>query len=114
MDVYCDLSGRYQGCVVRRKIAMRAGETDIAEVVEADSRFEQLARSLARISRHPGCMDVDVFEFDGDLMILEMNARFGGGYPFSHAAGVDMPRALVLWLRGKDLDADELSHHQTD
>lgn len=109
MDVYCDLSGRYRGCVVRRKVAMRAGETDIAEVVDADARFESLARSLAALSRHPGCMDVDVFDAGGDLMVLEMNARFGGGYPFSHAAGVDMPCALVAWLRGEEPDSDVLA-----
>lgn len=109
MDVYCDLSGRYRGCVVRRKAAMRAGETDIAEVVDTDARFEALARSLAGISRHPGCMDVDVFDAGGELMVLEMNARFGGGYPFSHAAGVDMPRALVAWLRGGECDPGVLA-----
>ncbi len=109
MDVYCDLSGRYRACVVRRKVAMRAGETDIAEVVGADARFESLARSLAGLSRHPGCMDVDVFDVGGELMVLEMNARFGGGYPFSHASGVDMPRALVAWLRGEDPDSDVLA-----
>lgn len=109
MDVYCDLSGRYRGCVVRRKAAMRAGETDIAEVVDTDARFEDLARSLAGLSRHPGCMDVDVFDANGELMVLEMNVRFGGGYPFSHAAGVDMPRALVSWLRGEECDSGALA-----
>lgn len=109
MDVYCDLAGRYRGCVVRRKAAMRAGETDIAEVIDADARFESLARSLARLSRHPGCMDVDVFDAGGELMVLEMNARFGGGYPFSHAAGVDMPGALVAWLRGGECDPGALA-----
>ncbi len=109
MDVYCDLSGRYMGCVVRRKVAMRAGETDVAEVVAADARFEALACSLAALSQHPGCMDVDVFDVGGELMVLEMNARFGGGYPFSHAAGVDMPRALVSWLRGEECDPNLLA-----
>lgn len=109
MDVYCDLSGRYRGCVVRRKVAMRAGETDIAEIVNADPRFESLARALAKLSRHPGCMDVDVFDAGGELTVLEMNARFGGGYPFSHAAGVDMPRALVSWLRGEECNSDALT-----
>lgn len=106
MDVYCNLSGHYRGCVVRRKVAMRAGETDIAEVVVADARFESLARSLAELSQHPGCMDVDVFDVDGELMVLEMNARFGGGYPFSHSAGADMPRALVSWLHGEEPEPD--------
>lgn len=30
-----------------------------------------------------------------------MNARFGGGYPFSHAAGIDLPRALISWKKGE-------------
>ena len=29
-----------------------------------------------------------------------MNARLGGGYPFSHIAGTDLPGAIVEWLRG--------------
>lgn len=36
--------------------------------------------------------------------MLEMNARFGGGYPFSHMAGVDLPQAIVNWLLGKTAD----------
>lgn len=110
MDVVCDLSGSYRGCVVRRKLAMRAGETDSAEVLPqgACPRFERLARSLAAVSRHPGNMDVDVFDEGGELRVLEMNARFGGGYPFSHAAGVDLPRALVAWLRGVECDPRDL------
>lgn len=109
MDVVCDLSGGYRACVVRRKAAMRAGETDCAEVLTGDPRFEALARRLAGLSGHPGNMDVDVFELpDGSLEVLEMNARFGGGYPFSHAAGVDLPRALVSWLRGGECDPADL------
>ena len=79
MDVVNDLSGSYRGCVVRRKVAMRAGETDVAEVLADGPRFDALARKLSVVSRHPGNMDVDVFEVGGKLMVLEMNARFGGG-----------------------------------
>ena len=30
--------------------------------------------------------------------------RFGGGYPFSHEAGVNTPRAIVEWVQGNDVD----------
>lgn len=100
MDVMCDLSGNLRGVSARRKVTMRAGETDCAEVVGTPPELEELARKLARATRHPGNMDVDVFMTDDGPIVLEMNARFGGGYPFSHAAGVDLPRALVAWLRG--------------
>lgn len=37
-----------------------------------------------------------------------MNARFGGGYPFSHLAGVNLPKAIITWLTGEQLDVDVL------
>jgi carbamoyl-phosphate synthase large subunit len=51
---------------------------------------------------------VDVF-WDGEkAYILEFNPRFGGGYPFSHIAGVNLPKAIVAWLQNKPVDVDAL------
>lgn len=108
MDVVNDLQGNYRSHSVRRKLAMRAGETDVAETVLADKRFEDLARSLSEKLSFPGNMDVDVFDTPDGLVVLEMNARFGGGYPFSHMAGVNLPSALVSWLLGQDEPAGVL------
>ena len=32
-----------------------------------------------------------------------MNARFGGGYPFSHISGVNLPSAIVKWLSSEEV-----------
>ena len=78
---------------------MRSGETDSA-VTEENSELEKLGKTVSGLLSHRGNLDVDVFLSGGVYYILEMNARFGGGYPFSHAAGVDLPRAIVAWARG--------------
>ena len=31
----------------------------------------------------------------GEIRIIEINARFGGGYPLAYAAGADFPRWLL-------------------
>jgi carbamoyl-phosphate synthase large subunit len=99
LDVVNDLHGDHCATIVKRKLAMRSGETDSAVTVD-EPRLVELGARLAALLRHHGNLDVDVFLEGDKVHVLEMNARFGGGYPFSHLAGVDVPRAIVHWLRG--------------
>jgi carbamoyl-phosphate synthase large subunit len=110
LDVVNDLHGKHCATIVKRKLAMRSGETDSAATVD-EPRLVELGAHLAGILQHRGNLDVDVF-LDGDkIHVLEMNARFGGGYPFSHLAGVDLPRAIVHWLQGEEAPEDLFEAH---
>jgi len=100
LDVINDLQGDFATCFIERKLGMRAGETDIAEIVEDEELFA-LGRRLGEIARHPGVLDVDVIVEDGRPYLLEMNPRFGGHYPFAHMAGADIPSALIAWADGQ-------------
>ena len=84
--------------ILKKKIAMRSGETDSAETVR-DYRLSKIGEKLSRRLKHIGNLDVDAFIVNETPYVLEMNARFGGGYPFSHLAGVNLPKAIVLWLK---------------
>lgn len=106
-DIINDLHGVCQNVIVKKKIAMRAGETDIAELVDEPAIGAELKR-LGALTKHIGNMDCDVFLVDGVPYVLEMNARFGGGYPFSHMAGCDLPRALVYWAENKSVEPQML------
>ncbi len=100
LDVLNDLSGNYVTTIAKKKLAMRAGETDSAEIVDA-APFESVGRLLSRSLSHVGNLDVDCFVSDrGEIYVLELNCRFGGQYPFSHIAGADFPRQIVTWLEG--------------
>ena len=70
-------------------------------------KIDLFAEKLSQALRHIANLDVDVFVNGDKVYMLEMNARFGGGYPFSHLAGVDLPKAIIKWINGENL-ADEL------
>lgn len=107
-DVINDLNGKFQNVIIRKKIAMRSGETDIAELVNQPIIKENLER-LGKITKHVANMDCDIFLVDDKAYILELNARFGGGYPFSHMAGCNLPEAIVNWAEENEVDKEMIS-----
>lgn len=107
-DVINDLYGETQNVIIRKKIAMRSGETDIAELVDVPC-IKSVLEKLGKTTKHIANMDCDVFLVDGVPYILEMNARFGGGYPFSHMGGCNLPKAIVEWIEGNAVDKQMLS-----
>lgn len=107
-DIINDLNGVTQNVIVRKKIAMRSGETDIAELVDEPTIKDTLVK-LGSVTKHIANMDCDVFLVDGEPFVLEMNARFGGGYPFSHMGGCNLPQAIVSWAEGKEVSKEMIS-----
>jgi carbamoyl-phosphate synthase large subunit len=103
IDVVNDLTGRHVCTFGRRKLVMRAGETDRAVTV-TDARLEHLGKGIGQRLEHIGNLDCDVMVTDRGCFILDLNPRFGGGYPFSHLAGANLPAALIAWANGEEPD----------
>lgn len=103
IDVFNNLKGEWLSCVPKKKLAMRAGETDSAEILENKELFE-IGKKISQLSKHIGNLDVDCFLVSNKFYILEMNCRFGGQYPFSHLAGVNFPKALLKLIQNKKID----------
>lgn len=105
LDIINDLTGRYRTTFVKRKLGMRGGETDKA-MTEMRPELVALGARLGEVLGHIGNLDCDIFFDDGRCYVLELNPRFGGGYPFSAMAGADVPAALIAWARGEEPAAD--------
>lgn len=104
LDVMNDLNGNNVAVSVKQKLSMRAGETDKAVTVDIPEVREIGAR-IGEALKHVGNLDVDVMQREnGDYCVLELNPRFGGGFPFSYEAGVNMPKAIIDWVRGNKVD----------
>jgi carbamoyl-phosphate synthase large subunit len=86
--------------VAWRKLRSRLGETEQAVTVE-DPELVEVGKRLAETVGLVGPMDVDLFRGKGGrVWVLELNLRFGGGYPVSHLAGADFPGMIVEIFRG--------------
>ncbi len=108
LDIINDLKGNYVTTVVKKKYAMRAGETDIAEIVDY-KRLSDLGKRISGLVGHIANLDTDIIVRDGVPYVIEINARFGGGYPFGHVAGINLPKAIINWVKGEEVPLSMLT-----
>lgn len=96
--------GSLSGVFARRKLRMRAGETDKAVTVDPEP-FREASGKIARAADLSGLIDVDMFLDDvGLVSVIDINPRFGGGYPFVHLAGADVPLYYMGQIFGIPID----------
>lgn len=112
LDVLNDFEGNYIGTFARKKLQMRSGETDKAISVK-NEKLEIIGRIIGENLKHIGNLDADAFEYKGEFYVLELNPRFGGGYPFSHEAGMNTAAVYIEWLRGNK-NIDKFNNYKAD
>lgn len=99
-DCYIDLlSGELVSVFTKKKIVMRAGETD-KSVSFKDEKLFELIKKFVNESGWRGQIDIDIFEINGEYYISEVNPRFGGGYPHAYECGADHMKLIVNNLTG--------------
>ncbi len=108
VDIMNDLNGKNVGVSIKQKLAMRAGETDKALTIN-NPDIELISKKIGSRLKHIGNLDVDIMQHsNGNYYVLELNPRFGGGFPFSYEAGVNMPKAIIEWIKGNEIDTSIL------
>lgn len=99
-DVYIDLvSHQVVSIFTKKKILMRAGETDKA-VSFRDEKLFRLIEQFVLEAGFQGQIDIDIFRIDGEYYISEVNPRFGGGFPHAYECGCDHMSMIVNNLQG--------------
>ena len=99
-DVYIDMiSGDVVSIFTKKKLVMRAGETDKAVSFKDEKLFALIQRFVKEIGFR-GQIDIDIFEIGGEYYISEVNPRFGGGYPHAYECGCDHMTLICNNLKG--------------
>lgn len=108
VDLFVDQSGVCRCAVPRRRLETRAGEISkgITEHIEP---VIQLAMSTsAKLPGARGVMCLQLFHdpSTNNCEIIELNTRFGGGYPLTHEAGGDYLSWLIEESLGLPISAN--------
>lgn len=101
VDAYVDfVSGELVAVFAKEKLRMRAGETEKSKSVK-DKKINELVKLVLREMNFKGPIDMDILLCDGEYRILEINPRFGGGYPHAYECGVNFTKFISTNARGK-------------
>jgi carbamoyl-phosphate synthase large subunit len=96
VDAYYNRIGVLQCLVPRHRLEVRDGEINKG-VTRKHHVYEYLIGKLAKINGARGCLTVQLFahQHERRYAALEINPRFGGGFPLSYAAGANYPGWLI-------------------
>jgi carbamoyl-phosphate synthase large subunit len=107
VDAYIARTGKMATAVVRKRISVRAGQTDIGETVY-DPELVALTRDLIESLPFRGAINLQFirgFEGNGGSkpLLIDVNPHFSSAIAITRAAGVDLAEYTVRELFGEKL-----------
>lgn len=109
VDMYFDKYGDVKEIVPRERIEIRSGEVNKG-AARKNYLVQYLKDRMGHLEGVRGCICIQLFyrEEDNDVVGIEINPRFGGGYPLSYYAGANFPKMMIEeYLESKPLEYSE-------
>ena len=106
VDMYYGKDNKVKSIVPRERIEIRAGEINKG-CTRKNYLVQFLKERLGYLPGVIGCICIQLFyrDSDNDVVGIEINPRFGGGYPLSYYAGANFPEYMIReYLFGETLD----------
>lgn len=96
VDMYYDAHGNVMSIVPRERIEIRSGEVNKG-AARKNFLVEFLKDRMGHMSGVRGCICIQLFyrESDNDVVGIEINPRYGGGYPLAYYAGANFPKMMI-------------------
>jgi len=95
-DLYYGKDHQLRCAVPRKRIEVRDGEVNKA-VTENGELVDYIRKNLDYVEGAVGCLTAQFFKHKVESKIygIEINPRFGGGYPLSYLAGANFPKWII-------------------
>ena len=109
VDMYFGRDHEVKSIVPRERIEIRAGEINKGRTAK-NAIVPYLKERLAHIDGCVGCICMQLFFHPDtlDIVGIEVNPRFGGGYPLTYMSGANYPELLIReYLLGERVAYDE-------
>lgn len=96
VDTYFDRNGNLRSLVPRERIEIRGGEVSKG-ITRKGELYKRLFEGFKNLVGGRGCLTLQVFwdKTTDDVIGLEVNPRFGGGYPLTDSSGAKFARWLL-------------------
>lgn len=96
IDCYYDKHSNLKCIVPRQRIFVRAGEVNKG-VTRNNFIVKEFKEKLSTLEGARGCLTIQVFLHKKLDIIkgIEINPRFGGGYPLAYLAGANFPKWII-------------------
>lgn len=97
IDAYYDKNSFLKCLVPRRRIEVRGGEISKGRT-EKPEFYKILKDKLSFLKGAKGCLTIQFFigKENEKIIGIEINPRFGGGFPLSYASGANYPEYIIL------------------
>ncbi len=106
VDMYYGSDHYVKAIVPRERLEIRSGEVNKG-IARKNYLVQYLKSCMDYMPGVRGCICIQLFyrESDNDVVGIEINPRFGGGYPLSYYAGANFPIWMIdEYIRGKSLN----------
>ena len=105
-DLYYGRDSSLKCVVPRKRIYIRDGEVNKAKT-EKNFLVEYIVEKLSYINGARGCLTAQFFinKNNDEVIGIEINPRFGGGFPLTYASGANFPKWIIEeYLLDKNLN----------
>ena len=104
VDVFIDRNNDIISIVPRQRLEVRAGEVNKAKAVKDKDIIDSIKHLCKYLKGAYGCITIQLFKIKDRIIFIEINPRFGGGYPLSPLSGANFAKYLIKDYLNIDLE----------